>query len=223
MSDSDFWSKVNKVIQATKCSKINAIEAVYTTYGVDDAIKKARDSSYYIGGGESGLAVQDNIKKIVLFKDGILTEESFYSFSDRNNLRLKQMLEKGEFDADVLGGKPGDEVNVKFIDLKELNYNNEDKKLEEPTKKESNFEICKIECPDSLFLDENGDVCFKVFVGHKKVNVKMSKEQKIADLCNEFRKYCKKNFSLVKDNVKLDENESCEILNSCLVVLKCEK
>ncbi|KAM0677255.1 hypothetical protein BDAP_002116 [Binucleata daphniae] len=228
MDESDFWYKVDKVIQATKCSKINAIEAVYTNYSVEDAIKKVKDSSYYIGGGQSGLAVQDNIKKIVLFRDGILAEDVFYSFNDRNNLRLQKMLEKGEFDAEILSGKPGDEVNVKFMSLKDVNYskmidtsNNTCKKVDTAANKPA-FEIAKINCPDEFILDVDGDVFFKVFVGHKRVGVKMKKERKVSDLCAEIKKYSKTKFSLLKNNVKVDENETCEMLKNCLIILYCE-
>lgn len=43
----------------------------------------------------------DELPKIVVFSNGMLLKDRFYSFDDRNNQELARMLEKNEFDRDT--------------------------------------------------------------------------------------------------------------------------
>ncbi|KAM0686782.1 hypothetical protein COBT_001987 [Conglomerata obtusa] len=234
MNNKDYWASINKIMQTTKCTQISAIEALYTTSSLNDAMNKAKDSSYYIGGGSSGLAVQDNKRRIVQYENGILIEEKFYPFSSKNNSKLKNMLERGEFEAELLGGKPGDDIAVKYMEIKNINYDElnggnvneahvKEKQPDEIKKKENTFNIKEVEFPNEIVIDDGNEIKFKIFVGYKKINVKTKSTTKIHVLLGKLSNFHTEPFYLTKNNVKVDENESCDVLKNSLVVLVGDK
>ena len=101
-------SRIQKIIAKTNCSYNHALEADNESKGNLDLafeIAKKKSNELYVGGGSSGLAVEsgDIKNEIVGYKNGLLVNNKFYDYSENDNMRLKKMLEKNEFDANILG------------------------------------------------------------------------------------------------------------------------
>ncbi|KAM0674813.1 hypothetical protein GVAV_001632 [Gurleya vavrai] len=226
MNDQEYWHQIQTIIQTAKCDRITAIEALFMSFNTDDAIKKARESTHYIGGGSSGLAVQDNKKRIVMFKNGILIEEKFLSFNDKANLRLKSMLERKEFDASALGGKPGEDVIVKFFDLNEKEFiedkyikKPETQKNEKPIIKQAKSEFQDFDFSKEIVIDEQGSIIMKILIEGKKVSVRGINENKIKDVYDFLRKKCSKDFYFSTSKEKIDVNANLQMYKGHLIHL----
>lgn len=221
MDRKEYDNNVEKIKDITKCTDEIARKALSQATNLNDAIYIARNlmtKESYVGGGSSGLAVE-NAKKIVEYADGILVEDTFYSYKDEKNLRLKSMLERKEFDAGLLGGNDNDNVSVMYVDRKNENYEKEEKKEQKkivyPQVGES------LNLPETMIIEE-GDIKFKILTCDKRINVTM-KSGIVKDVIKYIESQCKKKIILKSGNKILDENADVQTINRSMVVLEIKK
>lgn len=225
-------SRIQKIIAKTNCSYNHALEADNESKGNLDLayeIAKKKSNELYVGGGSSGLAVEsgDIKNEIVGYKNGLLVNNKFYDYSENDNMRLKKMLEKNEFDANILGVNDS-RAEVVYKNCEDEMYQNKEKKKEktwdESKKHVLNFDSkIEISCPDEIIMDKDGDITFKIFVDGRRIPVVMNNNMKVADLYHELKKYTKKNIVLMKGNKKVEFSDDITSLKRNMLIMREEK
>jgi len=111
----DHDEQVRMITEEAKCS-YNVAKSAYAEANGDIeravSIAKKKGNVVY-SGGSSGLYVEEKPsgKSITQYKNGVLVNNKFYDFSIDDNIRLKQMLTEGAFDASLLNAQ-GDTAEV---------------------------------------------------------------------------------------------------------------
>lgn len=200
----DTQTRIRKIIEETNCSFDVAKAADQESNGnLELAIQIARKKGNVLySGGKSGLYVESpsSKKHITQFKNGILVDDKFYDFSVDNNIRLKQMLEKGTFDAELLGSQ-GDTAEVVYTEKLDEEYSSCSVRRPEPASGTSfvgegkqlggsSKEVLSADVPDTLEIAKDGDTLFKVMVGNRRVTVRTFGHQSIRDFLGHIEKYC---------------------------------
>ncbi|KAM0672711.1 hypothetical protein CWI42_110270 [Ordospora colligata] len=107
--------QVRMIAEEVKCSYDVARNAYVEANGdIERAVQIAKKKGNVLySGGNSGLYVEEKPsgRTITQYKNGVLVNNKFYNFSIDNNIRLKQMLSDGEFDASLLNAQ-GDTAEV---------------------------------------------------------------------------------------------------------------
>ena len=137
------------------------------------------------------------------------------------------MLEKNEFDANILGVNDS-KAEVVYKNCEDEMYQNKEKKKEktwdESKKHVLNFDSkIEISCPDEIIMDKDGDITFKIFVDGRRIPVVMNNNMKVADLYHELKKYTKKNIVLMKGNKKVEFSDDITSLKRNMLIMREEK
>ncbi|EJW01783.1 hypothetical protein EDEG_00374 [Edhazardia aedis USNM 41457] len=232
MNNKNFDQAINKIMSEAKCSKELAKKSYEKSGGnVLEAIKIAKDlqkNEFYVGGGSSGICVESAKKKMIKFKNGVLIESEFFDFTKNKNNDLKEMLERNEFDANILGGNPGDKMEVIVIDRTNEMYKIEDNKDIQPKplipgRKLGTLSLAQIELPKKLIIDEEGDILFKMLGGNNKTSVKIKSDRTIGDFIRLLKNNgVKTPVFLSSNNKRLDDNMCVSKIANSLVVLNVE-
>ncbi|AFN83800.1 hypothetical protein EROM_091850 [Encephalitozoon romaleae SJ-2008] len=225
-------ARIKKIMEEARCSYDAAKKADQESHGnLDVAIETAKKKGNVLySGGKSGLYVEENPqrKSITQYKNGILVEDKFYDFSVNDNIRLKNMLEKGTFDASLLG-LHGDTAEVAYTEKLEEEYKEESKAHETDPKAafigegrqlgNSNRDIPHTNIEDILEIARDGDVLFKVMIGSKRVKVKMLRSQTIGDFFNYMERYYDFGLVLSSNGKEIPPSHSVEEIANKLVLL----
>lgn len=228
----DLEGRIKKIMEEARCSYDAAKKADRESQGnLDVAIEMAKKKGNVLySGGKSGLYVEENPqrKSITQYKNGILVEDKFYDFSVNDNIRLKNMLEKGTFDASLLG-LHGDTAEVAYTEKLEEEYKEESKAPETDPKAafvgegrqlgSSNRDIPHTNIEDVLEIAKDGDVLFKVMIGSKRVTVKMLRSQTIGDFFNYMERYYDFGLVLSTNGKEVPPSHSVEEIGNKLVLL----
>ncbi|ADM12313.2 uncharacterized protein Eint_091860 [Encephalitozoon intestinalis ATCC 50506] len=225
-------ARIKKIMEETGCSLEVAKKAEQESQGnLNAAIEMAKKKGNVLySGGNSGLYVEENPsrKSITQYKNGILVEDKFYDFSVDNNIRLKDMLEKGTFDASLLVLE-GDTAEVIYSERLDEEY--KEKKPQEPSKVTASFvgegrqignssrDIPCNNIEDTLEIVHDGDTVFKVMIGSKRVTVKMHKFQTVGDFFDYMERYYDFGLVLSTNGKEIPPSHSVEEISNKLVLL----
>ncbi|WEL37931.1 hypothetical protein PFJ87_01g01860 [Encephalitozoon hellem] len=228
----DLDARIKKIMEEAGCSYDLAKKADQEAQGnLHAAIEMAKKKGNVLySGGRSGLYVEESPqrKSITQYKNGILVENKFYDFSVNDNIRLKEMLEKGTFDASLLG-LHGDTAEVIYTEKLEEEYKEETKAPKIDTKSafvgegrrigRSNRDIPHANIEDTLEIAKDGDVLFKVMIGSKRVTVKMLRSQTIGDFFDYMERYYDFGLVLSTNGKEVPPSHSVEEIANKLVLL----
>lgn len=214
MSPNEKYDLLNRIKQETNCSDKIALEALNLSKTIEEAIEIAKllsnPKEHY----------SNKPRKIIRqFENGLLIEGKFYDFKVRGNRELLKMLQNGEFDPAILNGKEGELIEV-TVQAMNRNFDPEIDNVSLNKEKEiPKTYTKKIDCPDSLDLDVDGEVVFRVYTGDSRVTMKSKSGRKIKDVIDVFKKYTTVPFSIRKGEKIIGENEVVDSINRGVVHL----
>ncbi|TBU03755.1 hypothetical protein CWI37_0239p0030 [Hamiltosporidium tvaerminnensis] len=227
--NSDFYL-VRKVQEATKCTKEVAEKALLESKNDAEkaitAIKKKKGNDLYVGGYRSGLMVEGGdkkkIKTITVYKNGILVEDVFYDYKKKENRDLKKMLDNREFDRNILG-EDGETAEVVFNDRENEEYKVKVEHFTGTSHTLSGKKEKEIECPDSIIVDEDGDVFFKVLLSGRRIKIQISSKKTVNDFIIYMKKYTEKEYELYDSETLVERKSEISSVKNSLVTMKLKK
>lgn len=200
--------QVQKLMSVCNISKQEAERLLkLSNNDVDLAItihNQAKDEMY-VG---SGLAVNKPNRKhtIKIYKNGVLVENHFMEMNADRIKRLRTMIERGEFDARMVGGRENE--------MAEFEVENYDIEYGKVDKAESKIDYSKIPSigrrviPKIIVMDKSDqsvsvNICFVGLVRE----IRVSKNCKVKDLLEFLFKYTKTNLALLSNGKKIGKND----------------
>lgn len=202
---------IDHIKQATLCTDETAKEALAQSDNINEAIELA----YTLHQSSLNGPKPRIIKR---YNNGILVEGKFFDFSKKENREIERNFSEGLVDINIFGGKVNDKIEVRlqkinrdFIVVKENEFKKEEPKLK--------F-VKNMDCPDKLVLDEDGDIFFGVYTGNARVTVTVKRGKTMNVVINEFKKYTKDDFVIIKsDGIVMEESELVENINRTIVII----
>ncbi|ELA46552.1 hypothetical protein VCUG_01985 [Vavraia culicis subsp. floridensis] len=200
--------QVQKLMSACNISKQEAERLLkLSNNDVDLAItihNQAKDEMY-VG---SGLAVNKPNRKhtIKMYKNGVSVDNHFMEMNAEGIKRLRTMIERGEFDAKMVGGRENE--------MAEFEVENYDVEYGKVDKAESKIDYSKIPSigrrviPKIIVMDKSDQsVSVNIrFVGLVR-EIRVSKNCKVKDLLEFLFKYTKTNLALLSNGKKIGKND----------------
>lgn len=169
---------------------------------------------------------EQELPKIVIYFNGMLLKNKFYSFEVEENKKLLEMLEKNEFDKNIFESEFGN--SERYVDLiVERNngyYDDQTDSICESIHFEDNKRRRKMEnninteeIPKSIILGANANINFKFIFKNEEYMMKVDSNLKIIDILNMF--YIKYNIDvyLKLGEEILDSQESVIVLKNSMI------
>lgn len=217
---------IEAVVAKTGCSRDEALEALkQTSYDIASAVERVKSAA-------------PREICITKYTDGLLVDGTFYDYAVGRNRELLEMLERNEFDEEVLGLNSGtvdvivEEKYEKYpYDLKEikdqLDSGERHKRIKtqekaQPRGRRPNEEYKKTELSIPESVDLTGQrpcstVKFKLCNNKQVFSFIAPAEMFIGDLLQYLHEITGHSLRLSKRNEVLDEKESINVLDRCMV------
>lgn len=210
---------IKKIQLATGCSLTDAHQAyIAANKNVTDAINLTK-KKYYVGNGQE---LQNKTITIYLYRNGLLVGDRFYGFNTQDGKKLKQMLERGEFDRRA-AGVDADYVDVELITV-DADYKiaedgrgitNESRGPRKPGVKMGEA-VC---CPEVLHLDDEG-LTLKIKVGGEKRRVIAGEGTRIKQVKEYIEQYTGPGFEIYDDEKVVPDDDIVENYKNCILTFK---
>ncbi|ORD96332.1 Y9I2 [Hepatospora eriocheir] len=213
----NFEEVIGVIMKESQCSREVAIDCyLESKNNITNAVDLAKEH------------VRSRLTTILLYKNGLVVKkgdcENFYDYDDKKNKELRDMIERGEFDKDLI------DCSCDSIDVVIENFEDEEYFLLKKRKLCSIRDIYKIkhekypeipvELPKEIIFDEKGDVNFVVVYNRtKSIICRIDFNSKIEKVLKHFKSIINKPVNLYINNKKYSGNQDVSDLDCSMVTL----
>lgn len=207
MSSSEKIDHLVKSLHITEEQAKRLLKAANDDVDLAITLHNRTKDEMYVG---SGLAVnKPNRKhKITIYKNGMIVNGKFIELKKEEIANLKHMMQNGEFDARMVGGKADEMAEFELESHEDVDYTGG----QEPKKEAVDFSKCpsvgKRIIPKFISMDKSDQsVSMQIFFEGVSREIRVSKKCLVKDLLTFMFKYTKKNLALLSEGKKISEKK----------------